>query len=367
MKKRLPLVALSSLLALALSACGGYGGASSSLPNVLTNNAAVSSGATNVRTAQVSAGKVPVPAAGYAYLGALVNTSGCVGNCDTQTEADTESLESTIGKRFKIHNHYKQWTSITAANVSADPSISADATFGRYTMISWHCGATLASVISGSQDSVIEAAALALKGLNRPVILRYCWEFNGGAWHCSTAPCPNNFAPNLFNQTYTAQQKGQEFQDAWRHIYNIFKMEGANNVSFFWCPDGSPTQGKSRMIYSYPGAQYVDWKGFDAYDRWNLGFYNTVQKAYGIMLQLGDTLPIMIGETNESYSNPAPWTQQQYYKDAVTYIQNGTFPYIRAISLFIQNDTSTTGFNWLPNPGGLSQMSIWIHSPQFSV
>jgi hypothetical protein len=119
------------------------------------------------------------------------------------------------------------------------------------------------------------------------------------------------------------------------------------------------------MLYSYPGAKYVDWKGFDAYDRWNIGFYNTYQKAYSIMLQTGDTLPILVGETNEQYQSPSPWDQQQYYKDAVTYIQNGTFSYIRGITLFVSNDTRT-GYDWLPNAGGLSQMGVWANAPQFS-
>jgi hypothetical protein len=310
----------------------------------------------------VQSQKIPVPSAGHAYFGAYVNLTNCQG-CLQQIETDTETMESSLGRTFAIHNHYYDFASLNTAKLATDPGITADLAKARYPMISWRCDVTLHQIIGGSEDSIIENAALALKGLHTPVMLRFCWEFNGGPWMCTTAPCPNRFAPNLFDQTYSTQQKGQEFQQAWQHIYTLFQMEGATNVSFFFCPDGSPSQGKMRIVYSYPGASYVDWKGFDAYDTTNVGLYATYARHYATMTSFGDNVPIMIGETNERYQNGAPWTQMQYYKDEVSYIQS-TFPQIQAVSLFIGTNPNT-GDNWMPDSSGMTQLPIWAHNAAF--
>jgi hypothetical protein len=355
-RKLIGLLGLIAATAVALPGCGG-GQSAAGIGGTLLAPQSLG------RAYKPAAGsKIPVPPLGHGYFGGYVNLTGCNG-CFAQIESDTETMEAALHRHFKIHNHYYDFAALTAAKLTSDPGIQADLARNRYPMISWRCDVTLHQIIGGSEDPVIQGAALALKGLNTPVMLRFCWEFNGGPWMCTTAPCPNRFAPNLFDQSYSTQQKGQEFQQAWQHIWNVFQAEGATNVSFFYCPDGSPSQGKDRIVYSYPGPNYVDWKGFDAYDTTNVGLVATYSRHYGTMMSLGDTRPIMIGETNERYQNAAPWTQMQYYKDAVSAIQS-TFPAIQAVSLFIGTNPNT-GDNWKPDSSGMTQMPVMGYSSSF--
>ncbi|HEV3155440.1 MAG TPA: glycosyl hydrolase [Candidatus Baltobacteraceae bacterium] len=345
--------------ALILPACG-IGGSSAGVSGL--PGGAVVPAFTQASAFQPSA-KIPIPPSGHAYFAAYVNLSNCEG-CLQQIEDDTESLEKTVGRKFAIHNHYYDFPDVNSTHLRGDPGIQADLARGRYPMISWRCSVTLHAVINGDEDSIIQNAARALKGLNTPVMLRFCWEFNGGPWMCTASPCPNHFAPKLFDPSYSTVQKGREFQQAWQHIYKIFQSQAATNVSFYYCPDGSPTQGKDRIIYAYPGAAYVDWKGFDAYDTHSIGLYNTYLRHYGTMTKyLKDGVPLMIGETNERFKNGSPWTQEQYYKDEVSHIPS-TFPAIKAVSLFVGINPNT-GDDWEPDASGLLQMPIWGRSSTF--
>ena len=81
--------------------------------------------------------------------------------------------------------------------------------------------------------------------------------------------------------------------EAWQHIWTIFQSQGATNVAFVWCPS---IKGPTRLAY-YPGDAYVDWIGWDGYDRKQdptmlqtqfLPFYE-YWAAHGKPLMIGET------------------------------------------------------------------------------
>ena len=57
---------------------------------------------------------------------------------------------------------------------------------------------------------------------------------------------------------------------AWRHIVDVFRANGATNVAWVFCPGqdayspGAAAKGRAAAEY-YPGNQYVDWIAEDAY------------------------------------------------------------------------------------------------------
>ena len=55
---------------------------------------------------------------------------------------------------------------------------------------------------------------------------------------------------------------------AWKHIVDIFRSVGANNVSYVWCPNFIYPSTTTWPTYAslYPGDSYVDWTCLDGYN-----------------------------------------------------------------------------------------------------
>ena len=59
----------------------------------------------------------------------------------------------------------------------------------------------------------------------------------------------------------------QQYVEMWRHVVDIFKQEGVNNVEWVWCPNcmSNPFAPWNDAKNFYPGDEYVDWIGIDGY------------------------------------------------------------------------------------------------------
>jgi beta-mannanase len=57
------------------------------------------------------------------------------------------------------------------------------------------------------------------------------------------------------------------FRDAYRHIIDLFKQQGVNNITWFFHFDvsGSPDEWWNEAWYYYPGDNYIDWIGVSTY------------------------------------------------------------------------------------------------------
>jgi beta-mannanase len=53
---------------------------------------------------------------------------------------------------------------------------------------------------------------------------------------------------------------------AWRRIVEIYRAAGADNVHFVWCPIAEDDAGTEEMEKYWPGSEWVDVLGFDAYN-----------------------------------------------------------------------------------------------------
>jgi len=121
-----------------------------------------------------------------------------------------------------------------------------------------YSGITTKDVASGRLDGYISEYARELKAFGKPVLTRLMGgEFNGSWWY-SQSPYANK------NLTTT------DFVAAWRRIVDIFRREGALNVSFAWIPNVVPATNYPGWIDPdtdayYPGDDYVDWVGADIY------------------------------------------------------------------------------------------------------
>ena len=180
-----------------------------------------------------------------------------------------------------------------------------------------------ASIANGSFDAYLTKWATEAKAYNKPVILRYDQEMNGN-WFPWSKPVKDANLKNFKNLHNTPEN----FVKSWQHIYNVIHPI-APKVKFFWCP----IVGSVGSFTNYfPGNAYVDYIGFDAYEkpdsiaRTMLDLYDDPIKN----LRTFSNKPIIIGETGVDlrFPNRSVWLTNGYPA-----IYNN-FPDVKAIIYF---------------------------------
>jgi beta-mannanase len=170
------------------------------------------------------------------------------------------------------------------------------------------------NTINGKYDDVIKKYAIWVKNKAIPVYLRLGYEFDG----------PHN------------ELDPEEYIKAYRHIVDLMRAEGVDNVAFIWHSYASKPYKDYPLEAWYPGDDYVDWVGISV-------FY---QPYYGVDLNPeGNAVldfakehkkPVIIAESNPIFGilkeNEEDWIKWFSNFFTMTYDKN-----IKAIS-FINED-----------------------------
>ena len=170
------------------------------------------------------------------YLGAFANETGGIA-----------TLEADIGRHLALDRTYMPWTF-----THWDKRIAPDVAAGRMPELAWSAAptTTAAAIASGSQDTLITAAARALRDTGAEVMLVPWYEFDQPRGHKRFIGGPKKVIA------------------AWRHMVGLFRAAGATNVHFVWTPMaydfGAHAKVDARTFY--PGNAYVHWIGADAYN-----------------------------------------------------------------------------------------------------
>jgi hypothetical protein len=144
-----------------------------------------------------------------------------------------------------------------------------------------------ATIAGGRHDAYIRRFARSLASFHGTVFLRYAPEFDGRweAWH----PDPAAYA------------------QAWRHIHDIFREQGARNVKFVWSP-ALPWKNTAEwfgLVDQYwPGAAYVDYVGVTtvSHDHEGIGVF---ARRVPLLRRFGK--PIVLPEVYAPESIRAGW------------------------------------------------------------
>ena len=89
----------------------------------------------------------------------------------------------------------------------------------------------------GDYDNVIKKYSAWAKSVDRPIYLRIGYEFDG----------PHN------------ELEPEEYVRAYRHIVDLMRAKGAENIAFVWQSYASPPFKDHPLSAWYPGDDYVDW------------------------------------------------------------------------------------------------------------
>lgn len=179
----------------------------------------------------------------------------------------------------------------------------------------------LRTILAGDHDAYIRRYARDAAAWNRPFYLRFAHEMNGD-WA--------SWSPGVNGNT------SAEFVAAWRHVVDIFRREGANNIRWVWSPNVGP-YSSTPFAQVYPGDDYVDWVALDGYNWGDSQFGAGWESLAAVFADSYDTLaeltdkPMMIAETGttELGGSKADWITQGLLVEIPSH-----FPRIRAVVWF---------------------------------
>jgi hypothetical protein len=289
-----------------------------------------------------SAGAAPlappaIPTTG-AYLGAFVAPHQNLNQAQSDVRLELSEIgnfDGVLGRPLGLVHVFQNWR-----NPVRNAVLAALASTGATPVIDWACTSD-ASVTNDSQDALITSYARSLAAYGHPVFLRWFWEMN-----LVNEPRTSACLAGLGANGYVA---------AWQHIHAIFESVGATNVAFVWCPS---IQSMDFAAPYYPGDQYVDWIGFDGYDRQQSSTIITTlfQPFYEHWLPNGK--PILIGETGAT-------TDQRSYLAALATQVPADLPGIKAVIYYDSKSTSDWTLADTPGDLGLSQFIDLGELPYF--
>lgn len=159
----------------------------------------------------------------------------------------------------------------------------------------------------GIADSYVRQFASAAAAWGKPFYLRFAWEMN-------------NFGPWAVGQNGNT---AADFVAMWQHVHDIFVQQGATNVRWYWCPNGVGDPRQASISSVYPGDNYVDVVGFDAYNWGTTQSWSSWGSLYSIYSPTYEELtaltnkPIIVGETasTEQGGSKAQWITQGFLTD----------------------------------------------------
>jgi mannan endo-1,4-beta-mannosidase len=240
-----------------------------------TASAQQASGGTTSASA-LSLGPVPkvvrasLPSAPFSYLGVYERSGTSVGQY-----AQVEQFAQAVGRQPDIVMYYSSWGepfsipfAQTALQNGATLLVDLDPT-----------SASCAAIAAGQQDAFLQSYAESVKAFGYPVIISFGHEMNGTWYRWGWT----NTAPAVFVR-------------AWRHVVDVFRQAGADNVTWLWTINAVSSYEGPIADY-WPGASFVTWVGLDAY------YYNAGDDFSGVFgpsiaaVRRITSKPMLIAET----------------------------------------------------------------------
>jgi beta-mannanase len=308
------------LLASALSACGGDD--EGPLPEL------------------VEAPSAKVPPTDGALFGAFVGVG-------TESETDFAAEEELIRRRWVIDNRF----------YSFDDWINDrtrwDIEHHKISMVTWEPHEKLDEIIAGMHDDLIRTRAEGARDLGAEIFLRWGHEMNG------------NWYPWSGAMNGGADGGAEKYIAAYRHVHDLFVEVGATNVVWVWCPlvTDVPAAAWNHWTQYYPGDEYVDWVGLDAYN-WGTSSSCCVWQSFPTLVaalyaDYAGKKPLMLPETAsaEVGGDKGAWIDEMHSS------LMSQFSAIKAVVWFDIN--KETDWRVASSPGALDAYKAMGHDPYF--
>ena len=222
------------------------------------------------RAPATQSGRFALPTAPDSYIG--LYSDGV-----PKSYAGVTAFSTATGVKPNLVSYYSGWFepfqagfAASVAREGAVPLIQMDPS-----------GVSIRAIASGRYDAYLSAFAQAVRAYDRSVVMGFGHEMNG-YWYSWS-----------YQHTSPAA-----FVAAWRHIVNLFRAEGARNVTWMWTINVIHQPPRvQRPGPWWPGKSYVTWVGIDGY------YYNsssTFASLFGptiVAVRALTAAPILISET----------------------------------------------------------------------
>ncbi|RMG41532.1 MAG: beta-mannanase [Candidatus Dadabacteria bacterium] len=200
----------------------------------------------------------------------------------------------------------------------------------------------LRKILSGKFDRAISAWADAAAASGIPMMVEFGSEVNG-FWVPWNGKWNGRGRKKRYGDPHMADGP-ERFRDAYRHIVDIFRARGANNVTWVFHVNAiSYPNAKWNTIKAYyPGDDYVDWIGVSVYGALNaseawLSFTEVLDQAYPQLVALSADKPLALLEFGVDERRHNPSLKAAWISEAINSIASGRYPRIRAISYWHEN------------------------------
>jgi len=227
-----------------------------------------------------------------------------------------------------------------------------------------HLVPNIPRILSGEFDDYIRTVARQLKEYGKPIMLTFLGEFNNLGQLSFGA---KGFEMPEFEDVKDLVGKygdpkwldgPERVRDAFIHVIDIFRQEGANNISWFmygstdWLvknmtDDEGHTEWWSHPKYYYPGDEYIDWVGKSVHFTTFAEFKNRFESAYDAWGEVTQN-PFFIPEFNFAEKDKSRSTlMKQVFLDYLP-----TKPRFRAATFMHSPALLQVGIDWgLPLAG----------------
>jgi len=213
---------------------------------------------------------------------------------------------------------------------------------------------SLSKIIAGKFDKKLRRYAQAASQVPGPLIMEFGTEVNGD-WFPWSGAC-NGGATRTGYGSPSMADGPERFRDAYRHLIDIFREEGAHNVTWVLHLNGGGSPGASWNSHSayYPGDNYIDWLGVSVYGAqtpttlrtWNPRFRDVMDTAYRRVAAVSRSKPIALLEFGVVENAGKP----QWIRSALRDLGSGRYPRVKAVSWWHSN--------WRNDDGSMSLMKI---------
>jgi hypothetical protein len=277
------------------------------------------------------------PPDGQLYHG--IYPGGASGEEDDLTLDDLRSYEEAVGKTaawvYFSHNWYRdrRFPLETAAWIRDAGSVPYIRLMLRSDAVQGDAEPTftLDRISAGDFDDDLYAWASGARGFGSPLIAEFGAEVNGewfswnGVWNGGGA---------LAGYGDSAQPDGPErFRDAYRHIIQIARNEGAYNIIWVFHVNDADVPGEdwNRFENYYPGDEWIDWIGISVYGaqtpletEWP-SFTQLMEEVYPRLEMLAGSKPMVVCEFGVAARNPYG-DQAEWGEEALTEITSHRWP-----------------------------------------
>jgi cellulose synthase (UDP-forming) len=195
----------------------------------------------------------------------------------TPSYANLAQWNTAVGSPASLVLYYNGWGesfqsafAATARSHGAELVVDLDPT-GRQ---------NLAQIARGAGDAWLRIYAQQVATYGSPVVIAFAHEMNG----------------NWYPWGYGHQSPGT-YVAAWRHVVQLFRDEGASNVTWLWTVNDTGAANSPPLRPWWPGRQWVNWVGIDGYYYYPT---DTFAKVFGQTIAQIRTFtdsPVLIAET----------------------------------------------------------------------